>query len=369
MHADDVVLLLHRVDALRATTPVTWGKSFAYNLSPVGSDGMLVRLSAFSYCLSPTERQAVMARGAAGARHSHVVWMNSSSGGELYRWRHAEDGRGIVVDGHQYVMFHRYFRGMMLSKSARFRREVRTARVPQSCIDGGNGVGYLVLVDMANSLREVPLVAPRSACLEKNWVPWSLDGRTLLLSQTLQPHKILSCNVSNGECRFAYGAGAWRSCPKRVWRTMHGVVAARVRGGTQIVRAGGYLIGVAHAWRPVRQAKHTQHGTHGVGRQYWHAFFAVTEAVPHCVNLTSQWFRFDAVFNDDRDNVQMATGLSVRNETDELVVTFGVGDCVSAVAVAPLAKVCDLLHQPHNDGLQSEPSAGPSIFTQSFVAS
>jgi len=152
---------------------------------------------------------------------------------------------------------------------------------------------------------------------EKNWIPFvAEDGRgrrRLLMTYTIEPHAVLTCNATSGACITTFNTTAralWhrRTNAGAARRLMayHHVELSRIRGGTPCVLLLEQYVCIAHF--------------HNDFSRYWHWFYAFRRTPPHTVTQVSYPFRFAQHFHDapdrnnpkseNKDRVQFAAGLA-----------------------------------------------------------
>lgn len=342
---------IDEVDNLRRSAPSSWPvAAHVYNpstLQPM-SEGMLLKVAAFSYCMNEADRMRVARRG---SFTTQAVWWRG--GAIQWRMAHAADARGLTVGGRRWVIFHRYWhRGAEAPPEAQRPPPCRTkASHAPTCPLTCRSVGAMYIAELnATNTTAVALRHRRAACVEKNWIPWTPDGRTLLLTQQLEPHVVLRCNQLSGRCLRTISL--LNRCPAQLaWgcAARHGGCqpgSTTPRGGTPLVEVRpGLLVGVAHMWHPIRSVQ----TAFSVRRRYMHAFYAVRPWPPYCVTNVSRWFRFADEFGDERDFIQMALGAALLPATDELLVTYGVADCVPMRLRLPVRRVLTLLQGTHDE--------------------
>ena len=185
--------------------------------------------------------------------------------------------------------------------------------------------------------RQVRLKFHKGRAVEKNWVPFVVDGE-LYVAYSLCPHVILRCNVCfprKGDPNPRCGV-----C-ERVHNTTIPGCAEGLRGGSPLVPLDSTsLIGIAHTYDGLEDTTDDL-GTEvapGAVPKYVHQLYRVRRVPPFDVLALSPPFRFPDYFGsgDARDKLQYAMGLRARavaaagsaSSTYELEVAYGVGDCV-----------------------------------------
>lgn len=294
---------------------------------------LLVRLCPFHYChhgVAPTNRDP--------RSDYSVVWIRDEV--PVLRIPNAEDGRAFRLDGELYCIFSRCFNGLIGSR----------------CV--------LVLATLTPFYSERVLRYEEARSKEKNWVPivHGAPGRqTLYLSYSLSPrHRVLRCDPATGECVLAHETITR-------WRVASPEGAARA-GVSLSGDAGVRIVQHAKAARPADVGEPERdemrggsppvawgddrllavcHRTDSTGewpfRAYQHAFYAFERDPPFRILQRSRWFRFPQHYHDSRDMIQFCCGLWHDESVDELCVTYGVADCVSASIRVPRRRVEELL--------------------------
>lgn len=110
------------------------------------------------------------------------------------------------------------------------------------------------------------------------------------------------------------------------------------------------LLGIAHFHRPEHRAK-SDYALHG--HHYTHAFFTMSTEEPHTLRSMSNEFLFrslggDGDHDDDGEVIQFASGVDVLrsdNGRDEVLLSYGVNDCESAVLKVDAEVVRDMLQR------------------------
>jgi hypothetical protein len=174
---------------------------------------------------------------------------------------------------------------------------------------------------------QTPLHLPNANNCEKNWSPF-VAGEELFMTYGLSPeHSVLHCEMPSGSCRFASNSSASFSSvglpSDRQFKSL--------RGGTPYAKLDSdHLVAVAHRYADIT----TSSGI--VAREYWHSFYSISKRPPFSVVANTPWFQFpnlEAEADAEWVCYQYASGLmrmadSIDNSS-QLVVSFGVGDCHS----------------------------------------
>jgi tetratricopeptide (TPR) repeat protein/predicted GH43/DUF377 family glycosyl hydrolase len=166
----------------------------------------------------------------------------------------------------------------------------------------------LELADNADIVRAQLLEGPDPQRHEKNWMPFVVDGR-LLLVYSVAPTVVFACDVDSGRLTAVseHAAPQW---------------ARELRGGSPgLPVAGGRLFVVHEVIHPDRP------------RIYVHRFVLLDDALR--LVAVSPRFSFTGA------EIEMCLGLAARGE--ELLMTFGVHDGSAHVAIADREAVLDTL--------------------------
>jgi hypothetical protein len=293
--------------------------AFLVNPSPVDERSFLIKSTIFSYCVAnSTSRSSWFARGDTMGtgeliRGRRVIWVGSTRGpvsGAIYGrgptsvravLLHAEDPKPIVVQGRVHAVFTR---------------------------KSGSSLKQVWLAQLEPTVHEVHLKYPLAGADEANWVPipatstGASDNDALLLSYSLCPHRVLRCHSHTGNCADAYVTNETR-CQRHM------------RGSTPMVHVGGYLLGVAHF----------KLGDNSFFPRFYytHVFYYAQAEPPYALLNVSRMWRFPPLFGKSIDGVQYAAGLRVEHDRarqqDEVLITYGHGDCASFGISVPLHQV------------------------------
>ncbi|MFS8159226.1 MAG: hypothetical protein ACMG6E_03260, partial [Candidatus Roizmanbacteria bacterium] len=141
---------------------------------------------------------------------------------------------------------------------------------------------------------------------EKNWMPFVRSG-SLYFVYSVNPHVILSCNLTNGQC-------------EEVARTNNLSLSTSLRGGSQvlplIVEGKEYLIGTIHERKSMVS--------------YITRFYAFSATTPYQVLKISDEFVFDDHEEETLTSIQFAAGLNFTNNGEngfKVRVSYGEHDC------------------------------------------
>jgi hypothetical protein len=230
----------------------------------------------------------------------------------------------------------------------------------------GNATNEMYVAELEPQYRERRLVYAESGKVEKNWVPFVAHGQ-LYMSYSVCPHVVLHCvadlaRPDGGHCSRAYST-EHSACGDAELRGL--------RGGSPAVRVGAQLVGIAHrSWeRRMAQplddsdvasataaASPADGRTSGGGkarllpkgifslersdRYYVHHVYTTDPSPPFALRHVGPPFRFPRFFGGtDRDAVQFCAGLALGANRSELLVSYGVADCVSMSLVRPTSDV------------------------------
>jgi len=153
---------------------------------------------------------------------------------------------------------------------------------------------------------------------------------------------VLRCAVHDGVCEVAHNtsaAGVWRRrLSDRVGRRLlyeHKVQLPHLHAGSTCSalsitsNSNNFLVCVGH-W----------HNSFGL---YFSFLYKMQSMPPYRIVAVSYPFRFRRYFDDDRDNIQFASGTALDAEAARLRISFGVADCVAAETTVRLADVHAML--------------------------
>ena len=265
---------------------------FGYNPGISDKNNVIVRVSPYNMCNANVKNNIAIDVGSDEFRKQSIsVWLSSNVVQRLVY--DSEDARLFKFRNKFCCMF---------TRNARYRSNLVFA-----CIDTSVPY-YEVVLQYANARR-----------IEKNWVV-NAENETLYVSYELNPHVVLSVNVQTGICTEMY-------------RTVNPTLPRGVyRGGSQFVRCDSGLLAVLHRTRV----------TPGwPGRVYDHAFYLADPNPPFGLLHVSEWFRFPAEYLDARDAIQFCCGCALQG--DELLISYGVADCVGRILKIPMRVVLDML--------------------------
>lgn len=265
-----------------------------YNPSVADEHSLMIRLSPYNFCTVDTRTPLLALGSRAFRRQSVSVWLRHGAVHAVVY--DSEDARPFAWRG---VVHCAFTRARMLG----------THMVVASI---GDGAPY----------REVPLRYEKARRYEKNWVVNATRPEALYMSYSLNPHVVLRVDVDTGECAEAYRTEN-PAYPKGVFR-----------GGSQLVECEGRLVGVLHRTRSVLGWP---------GRVYDHALYATQAAPPFALLRVSEWFRFAPEFRDERDAIQFCCGCALSDDKGELIISYGVSDCIGRVLRLPVRDAMAML--------------------------
>ena len=163
----------------------------------------------------------------------------------------------------------------------------------------------------------------------------------------LEPHVVLRCAVHDGGCEVAHNtsaAGVWRRrLSNRVGRKLlygHEVQLPQLHAGSTCSALGTTSNSSAGPEPPPLVCVGHWHNSFGL---YFSFLYKMQSMPPYRIVAVSYPFRFRRYFDDDRDNIQFASGTALDAEAARLRISFGVADCVAAETTVRLADVHAML--------------------------
>lgn len=222
-------------------------------------------------------------------------------------------------------------------------------------VDESHTTHRMVRVDALSA----PLHLEGKRVVEKNWMPFSHDGKTLFMRQ-ICPTQVVECNRTNGLCRESTPPSA-PSERGECYRFKRPRGSSELHGGGALVRAWGLLLGVAHT-RTTGATLNAERKMHpSAARLYYHYLVANDVMPPFTVRRISAPFRLPAILGDDHDRIQFGSSFTpllirasggFREKMQEATVLphnqpadnathfrigYGVGDCLAASIDVPAA--------------------------------
>ena len=232
----------------------------------------------------------------------HAVWLRN---GVVVRGVVGSDPRGVWLDEHTLLALYSHW-------ATSWRDGPLASQLPK----------HAFVVMVAQNLSDpysaaVPLWLDghRQAAWEKNWAPFRYGERVLLSYQLAPRHMVLACEWSNGRCTLAHNASSQGVFDAHKDSAVLGA-RNRPRLTSPAVLVRGVHVGVGH-YRLVDST-------------YLHFFFSFASEPPFEVLQASQTFRLRSRARDSvRDGVQFVSGLYLQDETEQLVMTYDVGERVA----------------------------------------
>lgn len=324
---------------------------FATNPSLVNDDVYLIRLTAYSSC---GRYSMPHLRKFDYARNSIVAVLAKHRLAPLLHFTHAEDARALRVSASRlWIVYNSWnaVEGPLAANQMNLRRYRWPSLEPIAA--------PVVLVYAAARRRE------------KNWIPFVVphngSGQSrVLFTYQLEPHVVLACRPTDGQCRMLHTTPARALWERRIqhlpshsrpgtWSSMRIPIST----GTPCVSLAGAPTCMAHLW--VLQDGH---------RIYLHLWYALSPEPPFEVRRVSRPFRFAPHFKDPRDNIQYAAGLVSSEDGARVTISFGVGDCLAAELSVPSADVLRLLDGDADVSVMSRSAAAmPSPLNLSYSSS
>lgn len=161
--------------------------------------------------------------------------------------------------------------------------------------------------------------------VEKNWTPFTWNN-TLFAMYSINPQIILEIS-DDAVCAVRYSNNK-------------STYPVPISGGTPAIHISHmgeeYLICCGHFYRSLVEWPY---------RKYFHVFCKLQAEPPFNVIQISDSFVFPTHYNDARDNIQFATGM-YQQDSDTLVISYGVADCISVEIETSFQKCFELFEEP-----------------------
>ena len=218
------------------------------------------------------------------------------------------------------------------------------AVVIKSVYSGAASVATVPWLFALRQERQVQLHFEGMRDFERNWAPFTADGRFFFL-YSVCPRVVLECDF---ECRKS-------GLVKEVYPD-HSEDDCRydLRATSALITVvldpliGPELLGVAHRTISVTGLK--------VDRLYLHTFFTLQPTPPFAIQRTSRFFRFETFFASELDMVQFASGLHVEDvavQTNykpaaKVQIDYGVADCAGLTTSLSVKEVNALFDDDHS---------------------
>jgi len=192
---------------------------------------------------------------------------------------------------------------------------------------GSSVICYPILLDLI-SFESSGLEVPGMTPCEKNWQPFEHEGE-LFFSQWIMPnHKVIRCNISSFACEDAFNS----STSLGLDGLPGSMQTEKIHGSTPYVELdSNHLLAAAHI--------HDESLKH-----YWHMFYAIQRKPPFAIVASTRWFQFlapDGYQDAEWTGIQFAGGLM--RTGDDLLVSYGIGDCFSQALKLPVSDVVKAL--------------------------
>eukprot|EP00930_Biecheleria_cincta_P094699 TRINITY_DN860_c0_g1_i2.p1 TRINITY_DN860_c0_g1~~TRINITY_DN860_c0_g1_i2.p1 ORF type:complete len:380 (+),score=32.04 TRINITY_DN860_c0_g1_i2:79-1218(+) len=207
----------------------------------------------------------------------------------------------------------------------------------------GQGVCIPMLLNLT-SLQANRLVVPGMGWCEKNWMPFEHEG-SLYFSHWLQPaHAVIRCDVGSHTCETVFNTSTTLS--------FDGLPSFAPRGGESVHGSSpwaeldsDHLVASAHYMMdPFFWQDKMNITFRSKARLYWHTFVAIERKPPFAIVANSPWFQLpvpDAGRDAEWSEIQYMGGMMRQGE--DLVLSYGVGDCLSHAMRVPVSEVAHAL--------------------------
>jgi len=179
------------------------------------------------------------------------------------------------------------------------------------------------------SFESAELNLPGMNACEKNWQAIEHKGE-LFFSYFLAPtHKVIRCDVGSHTCDDAFNSSTslqFDGLPSSFGSNPD------VHGSTPYVELDSdHLLAAAHV--------------HDFGYEdYWHTFYVIKREPPFVVVANTRWFQFLAPGGyEDAEWKGIQFAGSMMRSGDDLLVSYGVGDCMSQAIKVPVSEVANVL--------------------------
>lgn len=156
---------------------------------------------------------------------------------------------------------------------------------------------------------------------QKNWVPFSWNGLTLL-QYSINPHRVLIVAPDTGECRDL--------CVSHFYS---GAVSSSnfFKGGAPPIRIGNKLLGACHSWC-----------LNGDGeREYFTYFYQMQGTAPFRIEEMTVPLKVLV-----KQRVQYLVGITPCEKDECVMVSYGVNDCDNYVVMVKLKDIFSLMKKP-----------------------
>lgn len=189
-----------------------------------------------------------------------------------------------------------------------------------------------------------PLVMGVRAYCEKNWMPFEHEG-SLYFSHWLQPeHAVLRCDVESHACESVFNSSTTLS-----FEGLSSFARQEAEGDTSVHGSSPWaeldsehLVASAHYM--IDPFSHPNMTFRSKARLYWHTFIAMERKPPFAVVANTPWFQLpvpDAGRDAEWNEIQYMGGMM--REGEDLVLSYGVGDCLSHALRVPVSEVAQAL--------------------------
>lgn len=180
---------------------------------------------------------------------------------------------------------------------------------------------------------------------QKNWGPFVIEGQ-LYVTYSIEPLRVLRVDMQTGRCTEVSSVSSPILSP----------MAHMLRGGSQSV-----FLPQENAFLGCARVVHNT--------MFSHVFYTFSASAPFRVLKvsSSEWCfarraKLEGAKSYECEHIQFVSGLAVRNDDKELILTFGVNDCESRLTTLLVADVLEsLLPITHSNVVDAFKKANPGL--------
>jgi len=194
------------------------------------------------------------------------------------------------------------------------------------------------------SLTANRLVLPGMGTCEKNWMPFQHES-SLYFSYLVDPvHSVIRCDASSHTCESAFNSSTTLS-----FDGLPSFARQEAKNHTQVHGSSPWaeldsehLVASAHYM--IDPYKYKNMTFRSKSRLYFHTFIAMEREPPFAIIANTLWFQLpvpDAGLDAEWNEIQYMGGMM--REGEDLVLSYGVGDCLSHAVRVPVSEVAQAL--------------------------